>query len=81
MVDNSMEAYSALRKMQNDSLDLIFCNMTTYTSSATFAPIIRDMNAPVVLVALQPLQGLDYSKACTFMQLENNNICSGKENW
>lgn len=79
MIDTSMKAYSALRKMQNDSLDLIFCNMTTYATSATFAPIIRDMNVPVVLVALQPLHGLDYSKACTFMQLENDNVCSVPE--
>ncbi|HEY8500507.1 MAG TPA: L-fucose/L-arabinose isomerase family protein [Clostridia bacterium] len=79
MVDTSMKAYNTLYKMQKDSLDLIFCNMTTYATSAAFAPIIREMNVPVVLVALQPLQGLDYSKASTFMQLENDNICSVPE--
>jgi L-arabinose isomerase len=33
----------------------------------------------MILVALQPLKGLDYSKASTFMQLENDNICSVPE--
>ncbi len=47
--------------------------------SSVFAPIVRDMNIPMVLVALQPLEKLDYTKANTFMQLENDNICSVPE--
>ncbi len=79
MVDSSEKAYEALRKMQGDALDIIFCNMVTYATSSVFAPIIRDINLPVVLLALQPLSGLDYNKASTFMQLENDNICSVPE--
>ena len=33
----------------------------------------------MVLVALQPRAALDYTKASTFMQLENDNICSVPE--
>ena len=40
---------------------------------------MRKADVPVVLVAIQPLKGLDYSKASTFMQLENDNICSVPE--
>lgn len=79
MVDSSEKAYEALKKMQGDSLDILFCNMVTYATSSVFAPIMRDVNLPVVLLALQPLQGLDYSKASTRMQLENDNICSVPE--
>lgn len=79
MVDSSEKAYEVLRKMQGDALDIIFCNMVTYATSSVFAPIIRDINLPVVLLALQPLSGLDYNKAYTFMQLENDNICSVPE--
>ncbi len=79
MVDSSEKAYEVLRKMQGDALDIIFCNMVTYATSSVFAPIIRDINLPVVLLALQPLSGLDYNKASTFMQLENDNICSVPE--
>lgn len=79
MVDNSMKGYSTMEKMKGDQLDVIFCDMVTYATSSTFAPIIRNLDVPIILVALQPLEGLDYSKACTFMQLENDNICSVPE--
>ncbi|MGI6707307.1 MAG: arabinose isomerase [Clostridia bacterium] len=79
MVDSSPKAYDALERMKASHLDLVFCNMVTYGTSSTFAPIIRNLDVPVVLAALQPLPGLDYSKASTFMQLENDNICSVPE--
>ena len=34
---------------------------------------------PIVLVALQPLRALDYSRASTHMQLANDDICSVPE--
>jgi L-arabinose isomerase len=79
MADDSISAYSILEKMRTGRLDLIFCNMVTYATSSSFAPIIRNMDVPIVLAALQPLPAMDYSKACTFMQLENDNICSVPE--
>lgn len=79
MVDNSEAAYEVLEKMKGDSLDILFCNMVTYATSSVFAPIIRSLDVPMILLALQPLSGLDYSKASTHMQLENDNICSVPE--
>jgi len=79
MIDNSMKAFEVLDKMKADRLDMLFCNMVTYATSSTFAPIIRNVDIPIVLAALQPREGLDYTKASTFMQLENDNICSVPE--
>jgi L-arabinose isomerase len=79
MVDTSLAGFQTVDKMKGDRLDLIFCNMATYATSSVFAPIIRNVDVPVILVALQPLEGLDYSSASTFMQLENDNICSVPE--
>jgi len=79
MVDSSEKGYAAAEKIAGAGVDLIMCNMVTYATSSVFAPIIRNAGAPMVLVALQPLKGLDYSKASTFMQLENDNICSVPE--
>ena len=79
MIDTSEKAYEALPTMQGAGLDLLICNMVTYATSSVFAPIIRDVKAPVILTALQPRSRLDYSKASTFMQLENDNICSVPE--
>ena len=79
MIDTSIKSFDILEKMKGDNLDILFCNMVTYATSSTFAPIIRNMDIPLILVALQPLEGMDYTKACTYMQLENDNICSVPE--
>lgn len=79
MVDSSEKAYDTAQKIKAANPDVIFCNMVTYATSSVFAPIIRDVNIPIVLTALQPLQALDYKNANTFMQLENDNICSVSE--
>lgn len=79
MVDSSIQSYEILKKMKASDLDVLLCNMVTYSISSTFAPIIRDINIPVVLVALQPLEAMDYTKANTVMQLENDNICAVPE--
>lgn len=79
MIDTSEKAYAALEKMKAARLDVMFCNMLTYATSCVFAPIVRDLDAPMVLLALQPLRHLDYSRANTRRQLENDNICSVPE--
>jgi L-arabinose isomerase len=76
MVDNAAKAYEMVKKMEAAHLDLIFCNMLTYATSGTFGIILKSMNIPVILVALQPRKALDYSKASTYMQLANDDICS-----
>ena len=79
MIDSSEKAYAAVEKIQAANVDVLFCNMVTYATSSVFAPIIREIAKPMVLVALQPRAALDYTKASTFMQLENDNICSVPE--
>ena len=79
MIDSSEKSYSALEKIKASGVDMLFCNMVTYATSSVFAPIMRDAGVPVVLVALQPREALDYTQANTSMQLENDNICSVPE--
>lgn len=79
MIDSSEKSYAAAKKMQAADLDVIFCNMTTYATSSVFAPILKEVDRPVILTALQPRRALDYDKANTFMQLENDSICSVPE--
>lgn len=79
LIDSCERAYEALSEIEAAGVDIIFCNMVTYATSSVFAPIVRGLNKPIVLVALQPRAALDYTKANTFMQLENDNICSVPE--
>ena len=76
MVDNQQKALDALPALKAADLDVLFIDMVTYATSATFGVIIRAMQCPVVLVALQPLDALDYAHATTFMQLCNDDVCS-----
>ncbi|HEY1109990.1 MAG TPA: L-fucose/L-arabinose isomerase family protein [Opitutaceae bacterium] len=79
LVDSAQAAYALVPKLKAADLDLIFCDMVTYATSATFAVIIRSLDVPIVLVALQPLAALDYAKATTHMQLANDDFCSVPE--
>lgn len=79
MIDSSEKAYETARKIQASGVDLLFTNMITYATSSVFAPILRSADVPVVLVGLQPRKAMDYTQANTFMQLENDNICSVPE--
>jgi len=79
LIDNAQGAYALLPKLKAADLDLVFCDMVTYATSSTFGAIIRDLNVPIVLVALQPRKALDYTKASTHMQLANDDFCSVPE--
>ncbi len=79
MVDDAESAYGLVPKLKAANLDLIFCDMVTYATSATFGTIIRNIEVPLVLVALQPMKALDYERATTYMQLSNDDFCSVPE--
>ncbi len=79
MIDSSERAYDVIHEILSADVDVIFCNMVTYATSSVFAPIIKAVNKPFILTALQPRTAMDYTKASTFMQLENDNICSVPE--
>ena len=78
-VDSSEKGFQASVLLNSKNVDLIMCNMITYATSSVFAPVLRECRAPMILVALQPLSKLDYMRASTYMQLENDNICSVPE--
>jgi L-arabinose isomerase len=79
MVDKAQDAYTLLPRLKAADVDLIFCDMLTYATSATFGAIVRNVDVPIVLVALQPMAAMDYARATTQMQLANDDFCSVPE--
>ena len=79
MVDNASKAHAVLPLLKAAHLDLLFVDMVTYATSATFGVIARTLDIPIVLVALQPRRCMDYDRANTYMQLCNDNICAMPE--
>ncbi len=69
-------AYAAVPRIKAAHPDLLFVDMLTYATSSTIGTIFREIDIPIVLVALQPDRALDYEKASTYKQLLNDDICS-----
>ncbi|MBM3476480.1 MAG: arabinose isomerase, partial [Armatimonadetes bacterium] len=79
MVDCAEAAYGVLPAVKGEDLDLLFIDMVTYATSSTFGALVRGLDVPIVLVALQPLAAMDYANATTYMQLCNDDFCSVPE--
>ncbi|MDO5113235.1 MAG: L-fucose/L-arabinose isomerase family protein, partial [Planctomycetia bacterium] len=79
MVDNALRAAECVTKIQRENLDLLFCNMVTYATSASIGRIFSQVDVPIVLVALQPKKAMDYANASTYMQLCNDDFCAVPE--
>ena len=77
--DNPQKAASLIPAMKAADLDLLFVDMVTYATSSTFAPFVRELTCPIVLVALQPDARLDYEHATIYRQLYNDDLCSVPE--
>jgi L-arabinose isomerase len=76
LVDNAQTAYAAVAPIKAADIDVLFVDMVTYATSSTFGCIVREINCPIVLVALQPLSAMDYHNGTTYMQLCNDDFCS-----
>ncbi|WPJ97143.1 L-fucose/L-arabinose isomerase family protein [Coraliomargarita algicola] len=79
MIDNAQVAYDAIPTIKAADIDLLFVDMATYGTSSTFGVLCREINVPIVLVALQPLEAMDYPNGTTYMQLCNDDFCSVPE--
>ena len=79
LADDSQTAYAALAQIRQANLDLLFVDMLTYATSATFAPLIQGLEIPIVLVVLQPEVAMDYAHGSTYLQLMNDDFCSVPE--
>ncbi len=79
LIDTSQKAYEVLKAIQAADLDILFIDMLTYATSETFAPLVKGLQIPMVLVALQPLKAMDYEKSTTYIQLCNDDVCSVPE--
>lgn len=74
--DCAETAYALVPQILAANLDLLFIDMVTYATSSSIAAIFREINLPMVLVALQPQEAMDYSNGSTYMQLLNDDICA-----
>jgi len=79
MLDTAQSAYDVVPRIQAADIDILFVDMATYGTSSTFGILCREINVPIVLVALQPMAAMDYANGTTYMQLCNDDFCSVPE--
>ena len=79
LLDDAQTAYDAVPKIKAADVDILFVDMVTYATSATFGILCRELEIPIVLVAIQPLAAMDYPNGTTHMQLCNDDFCSVPE--
>ena len=80
MADNPQHAAALVPAMKAADLDLLFVDMVTYATSSTFVPFVRELpGVPIVVVALQPDERLDYEHATIYRQLLNDDLCAVPE--
>lgn len=76
IADRAQHAYALVPEIQRADVDVLFVDMLTYATSSAIGAIFREIDRPIVLVALQPLPAMDYERGSTFVQLLNDDICS-----
>jgi len=75
-VDTSRRAVEAGERLRAAGVDLVFCNVVTYATSAVALPVVQRAGAGVVLLGLQPTPGMDCRVSTTFDQLLHDNVTS-----
>ena len=78
-IDRVDQAFDAVRRIKKEDVDVLFIILSTYVPSAVCAQFARYLDIPQILVAIQPLNHLDYSHTTTYMQLANDDVCAMPE--
>jgi L-arabinose isomerase len=75
LVDDVPKAAAAGEVFARAGVDLVFCYVGTYSTSATVLPVAQRSKAPVVVLNLQPVAALDYPRTDTREWLANCCAC------
>ena len=78
-VDRVEDSFEAVQRLKKEDADLLFIILSTYVPSSVCAPFARYLDVPQILVAIQPLDHLDYSHTTTYVQLVNDDVCAMPE--
>ncbi len=75
LVDTPERARSAGDLLAREGVDMVFCYVGTYATSAQVLPVAQRAKAPMVVLNLQPTPALDYPRTDTKEWLANCSAC------
>ena len=78
-VDTVDRAFACVRELKAKDADAVVLLLTTYLPSALTMPFAVELQVPLLLAGIQPLDHLDYEKCTTYLQLANDDICAMPE--
>lgn len=73
LVDTVERGYETGDLFAEKNVDFLICNVTTYVSSSFIVPVPQRSKAPMIVIGLQPTQGMEPETATTWLQLEHDN--------
>ncbi|HRR05752.1 MAG TPA: hypothetical protein P5105_00580, partial [Victivallales bacterium] len=56
LIDNAKSAYAKIPEIKSSDIDVLFIDMCTYATSSVIGIIFKEINIPIVMIALQPLK-------------------------
>jgi L-arabinose isomerase len=62
LVDSPEKAMAAGHQFRREDVDVIFLHVTTYALSSTVLPVVQRAKVPVIVLNLQPVAAIDYSR-------------------
>ena len=75
LIDDASRARQAGLLLAGKDLDLLFCYVGTYATSSQVLPIVQQAKLRVLVLNLQPTEGLDYENTDTGEWLANCSVC------
>jgi L-arabinose isomerase len=75
LVDSASKASAAGDLFASQSVELVICYVATYATSSQVLPAVQKAHAPVLILNLQPVSALDYSRTGTGEWLANCCAC------
>ena len=74
MVDNPVKSREAGDLLKKNDVEIVFLYVSTYALSSTVLPVAQKVKVPIVILNLQPVSQLDYSK---FNALKDRGTMTG----
>lgn len=68
MIDTVEASILAGKHFKEKDVDLVFCQITTYSASETLLPAIKELDVPVILLNIQSVKALDMVKVTTIKE-------------
>lgn len=77
LVDSYKKACEGNQRFEREQPDMIFCYCATYSPSSNVLPVLKGLEVPVIVLNLQPVEEIEYSKCNQIGEWLSSLSCAG----